>query len=355
MNGARSHFGSRSVVPRSRRARRSALVALAMRRKEIFSMSIECIARSLSDANQAQQDMTCLNALLSTYFRGRGLELTCQQGRAVDDELPVLKIIFSFPNALEVTSAKSICETISGVYTVASNFHVRIPAEIWWPSHDVLLRRYMSVVAQRPPAPCWSFSLSQSHEALIIAVAVARVFSMHNARIDKLLQLTWKFLGGIGHLLLAPEVGRVLEGFSAGERHGMLRDLRATEIRRVEEEMPVVVCYQIHVLGFGDAVTLTAYGQSRSVVERAMDDLIGVPTRRVALQTFEPEGDGELELAAGDIVTLIYDPDSDGQHNVDGWPGWVYGVNESTGIGGWFPLSWTHGIHPLSWTTMDPV
>jgi len=54
----------------------------------------------------------------------------------------------------------------------------------------------------------------------------------------------------------------------------------------------------------------------------------------VAGQDFEPQGQGELGLNAGDVVRVKLDPEAGASQDR-----WVFGRNEASGQTGWFPLS----------------
>jgi len=59
---------------------------------------------------------------------------------------------------------------------------------------------------------------------------------------------------------------------------------------------------------------------------------------RVAKEAFEPQGQGELALAEGDLIVVSHDPEGDFGSGEDRW---VYGRNEASDRCGWFPLSHT--------------
>jgi len=251
-----------------------------------------------------------------------------------------------------VTSAPSLFEMVSDVYTIAFGFHVRITGEIRLPDNDMLLRRYIASVAPGL-VPCSLFSkllpcslFAHPYDSLFTAVAVARLFDLHHARKENLMRLTWKFLGGIGHLLLAPGIGRILEGFSVFRGDGIVMDSDTNRLLRIEQEMPVVVSYQRSAFGghiVDPSFTLTIYGQNRCAVERALHDLT-VGSWRFVVRAFEPESGNELALAAGDVVTVSHDPEYS-VHNIHRW---VYGRNESSQGRGWFPFSYTTAMEQTS-------
>jgi len=59
---------------------------------------------------------------------------------------------------------------------------------------------------------------------------------------------------------------------------------------------------------------------------------------RCAETEFNPEGQGELQLQEGCMVTVLADPEAE---HTSGANRWVYGRNETTQQVGWFPLSHT--------------
>jgi len=70
--------------------------------------------------------------------------------------------------------------------------------------------------------------------------------------------------------------------------------------------------------------------------ERTVRSLAGMT--RLAKQDFEPQGQGELGLTEGDVVSITHDPE--GEHGTS-QDRWVYGKSETTSQLGWFPLSHT--------------
>jgi len=85
-----------------------------------------------------------------------------------------------------------------------------------------------------------------------------------------------------------------------------------------------------------EAVTKEQAAEGNEAIQPAeAESMIDRPC--VAKQVFQPQGEGELELAEGDAIVITHDPDGQDGNSQDRW---VYGRNEArNGDSGWFPLS----------------
>lgn len=72
----------------------------------------------------------------------------------------------------------------------------------------------------------------------------------------------------------------------------------------------------------------------------------GEPPKRKVVRNFFPEGQGELELKVGDILSIDHDPDDTSA----GTNRWIHGRNEKNQRG-WFPSSYTKSFMEVAATT----